>query len=319
MRVTIKDIAAAASVSPAVVSAVLNKNGAIRCSKEKKEQILALVRSMGYRPNRAAQALGKRRSRQIGVLSYSPIDPSVARIIGELERQISDRGYSAVFGFWSRFSSIADAFDSVLAHPLEGLICMHDGSTELIPAGLPTVFYSEVPGRCCVMLNYRQFFEQVLGLLVEQGHKTVGFFSWHKEELFHLFCRVCSEKGLTVWKDWSPKGSGFYDDALAAGKELFSTLKHPDALVCRNDVVAFAMINAAKQCNLRVPDDISVTGFDDIAPAGYFIPTLTTCGAPAEKIASTLLETLFSGAAPGIKLIDMHLSVRETCSSKKQR
>ena len=316
MRVTLKDIAAAAGVSPAVVSAVLNNNNAIRCSGEKREQILKLVRTMGYRPNRAAQALGKRQSRQIGVLSYSPADPSVARIIGELERQITRRGYSAVFGFWSDFSSINDAFDSVLAHPLDGLISMHNGYVDSIPPGLPTVYYSDVPGKCCVVLDYRQFFEQVLGLLAEQGHKKVGFFCWNHQALFDLFSSVCAEKGLETSLGWSLQGSGFYDDALELAEKLFRSQDYPDALVCRNDVVAFAVINAAKNCGLRVPEDISVTGFDDIAPAGYFIPPLTTCGAPAERIVSTLLDALFSGAKPGKHLIDMNLSVRGTCAPK---
>lgn len=319
MRVTLKDIAAAAGVTPAVVSAVLNKNNAIRCSGEKREQILKLVRTMGYRPNRAAQALGKRRSRQIGVLSYSPADPSIARIIGELERQISRRGYSAIFGFWSDFSSINDAFDSVLAHPLDGLISMHDGCIDSIPPELPTVYYSDVPGKCCVKLDYRQYLEQILGLLAGMGHEKVGFFCWHHQELYDLFSTVCAEKGLESSPRWSLKGSGFYDDALILAENLFRSQDYPDALVCRNDVVAFAVINAAKNCGLRIPEDISVTGFDDIAPAGYFIPPLTTCGAPAEKIASTLLDTLWAGAKPGKHLIEMHLSVRGTCAPKESK
>ena len=316
MRVTIKDIAAAAGVSPAVVSAVLNRNKSIRCSEEKRQVILELVRRMGYRPNRAAQALGKRKSRLIGVLSYSPSDPSVARIIGELERQISERGYSAVFGFWSDYDSIMDAFDSVLAHPLDGLISMHDGTIDIIPEGLPTVYYSDVPGKCCVKLDYRQYFEQVLTLLSDLGHKTVGFVCWHRENLYELFCSCCAEKKLQTSAAWCPEGSGFYENALKAAKDLFNRPDRPDALVCRNDVVAFAVINAAMQCGLRVPEDISVVGFDDIAPASYFIPPLTTCGAPAEKIASTLLDALFAGAEPGMTLINMDLIIRGTCSQK---
>ena len=318
MRVTIKDIAAAARVSPAVVSAVLNRNKSIRCSEEKRQLILELVRNMGYRPNRAAQVLGKRKSRQIGVLSYSPSDPSVARIIGELERQISERGYSAVFGFWSDYASIETAFDSVLAHPLDGLISMHNGLIDAVPEGLPTVYYGDVPGKCCVKLDYRQYFEQVLTLLAGLGHKTIGFVCWHHENLHELFCSVCAEKGLQTSPFWSPEGSGFYENALETALELLRSEERPDALICRNDVVAFAVINAAKQCGLRVPEDISVVGFDDIAPASYFIPPLTTCGAPAEKIASTLLEILFTGAEPGMTLIDMDLIIRGTCSQKNK-
>lgn len=318
-RVTIRDIAAAAQVSPSLVSAVLNRNTAIRYSKEREKQILELVREKGYRPNRAAQVLGKGRSRQIGVLSYSPADPSIARLIGELEKQISRNGYSAIYGFWSDHGSIRGAFDSVLAHPLDGLICMHNGLAELIPAGLPTVFYSDIPGRCCVTLNYGQYFDLVLSYLAGLGHKEAGFFGWQTADFYNLFRAKTARWGMTPVKKWSPKGSGFFEDAFSCAQKLFSQGKAPDALLCRNDVVAFAVINAAAEAGVRVPEELSVTGFDDIPPAAYFIPRLTTCGASAEKIASSLLDRLFSGAKPGLLAIDMDLKKRATCAPHKEK
>lgn len=316
MRLTLKDIASEAGVSSAVVSAVLNESKTIRCSEEKRKMILELVRKMGYRPNKAAQALGKRKSKMIGVLSFSPSDPAVARIIAELERQLSQRGYTAIFGFWSDYGSIRDAFESVLAHPLDGLISMHDGLTELVPPDLPTVYYSDIPGKCCVRLDYRQFLEETLGLLAQTGEKKVGFFCWHREELYQLFCSISEKLGLEVLPEFSPSGSGFYADAFEMAEKLLSRKDRPDAIVCRNDVVAFAVINAAVKCGLRIPEDLSVTGFDDIDPAKYFIPRLTTCGAPVEKIVQTILDALFAGAEPGMTLVDMHLAVRDTCKTK---
>lgn len=318
-RVTIRDIAAAAQVSPSLVSAVLNRNTAIRYSKEREKQILELVKKTGYRPNRAAQVLGKGRSRQIGVLSYSPADPSVARLIGELEKQLSRRGYSAIYGFWSDFGSIRGAFDSVLAHPLDGLICMHNELAELIPSGLPTVFYSDVPGRCCVMLNYGRYFDLVLSYLAGLGHRKAGFFGWQSRELYDLFREKAVRLNITPVKKWSPKSSGFFEDARTAALELFSKGERPEALLCRNDVVAFAVINAAEASGIRVPEDLSVTGFDDISPAAYFIPPLTTCGAPAERIASSLLDRLFDGARPGLLEIDMDLKTRATCAPNRKK
>lgn len=318
-RVTIRDIAAAAQVSPSLVSAVLNRNRAIRYSKAREKQILDLVRDMGYRPNRAAQVLGKGRSRQIGVLSYSPADPSVARLIGELEKQISRRGYSAIYGFWSDFASIRGAFDSVLAHPLDGLICMHDGLCDLIPPELPTVFYSHIPGRCCVTLDYEQYFDLTLSYLASLGLESAGFFGWHAGEFYDLFLQKAARWGISPVERWSPRSSGFYDDAFDQAMELFAREKHPDALLCRNDVVAFAVINAAVRSQVRVPGDLAVTGFDDIAPAACFIPPLTTCGAPAERIADALLEKLFGGAEPGLHKIDMDLKIRATCMPSQKR
>ena len=143
MRVTLKDIAAAAEVTPAVVSAVLSGNGHIRCSEEKRRFILETVRRMNYRPNRAAQLLGRKRSRQIGVLHYSPQSPSIARVTGELQKQLFQRGYHAIFGFWSNHEEAVPAFESVLSYPLDGLICAHNRLYEMIPPDLPTVFFAD--------------------------------------------------------------------------------------------------------------------------------------------------------------------------------
>ena len=83
-------------------------------------------------------------------------------------------------------------------------------------------------------------------------------------------------------------------------------------------ILAFAVINTLRKHHLRVPEDVSVIGFDDIEAARYFYPSLTSFGAPPRRIAATLLDTLFAGPVPGEKLIDLELRVRETCSRCRQ-
>jgi len=313
MRTTLKDIAAAAEVTPAVVSAVLSGNGNIRCSKEKRALILDAVKRMNYRPNRAAQVLGRKSSRQIGVLHYSPQSPSIARVIGEVQKQLFQRGYHAIFGFWSTHEEAVSAFESVLSNPLDGLICAHNRLAEMIPPELPAVFFDRVPGRCCVALNYLKYIDDALAYLIGLGHRKIGYFGWRNEERFGYFKEKLAAMGGITKPEWNPSGESVYDSGLQMAEVLLQTGELPSALLCRNDILAFAVINTLRRHHLRVPEDVSVIGFDDIEAARYFYPSLTSFGASPRRIAAMLLDTLFAGPVPGEKLIDLELRARETC------
>ena len=313
MRTTLRDIAAAAEVTPAVVSAVLSGNENIRCSGEKRALILETVKRLNYRPNRAAQLLGRKSSRQIGVLHYSPKSPSIARVIGEVQQQLFQRGYHAIFGFWSTHDEAIPAFESVLSNPLDGLICAHNRLAEMIPPELPTVFFDRVPGRCCVALNYLKYLDDALAYLMDLGHREIGFFGWRNEERFGYFRKKLAAMGGITRPEWNPSGASVYDNGLDMAEKLLRAGEPPTALLCRNDILAFAVINTFRKHHLRVPEDVSVIGFDDIEAARYFYPSLTSFGASPKEIAATLLDTLFAGPVPGETLIDLELRKRETC------
>ena len=318
MRATLKDIAAAAEVTPAVVSAVLSGNENIRCSREKRALILEAVKRMNYRPNRAAQILGRKTSRQIGVLHYSPQSPSIARVIGEVQKQLFQRGYHAIFGFWSTHEEAVPAFESVLSNPLDGLICAHNQLAEMIPPELPTVFFDRVPGRCCVALDYLKYLDDALDYLTGLGHRKIGFLGWRNEAHFSRFQEKLASCGGATRPEWNPSGPSVYDSGLEMAEALLRCEELPTALLCRNDILAFAVINTLRRHKIRVPEDMSVVGFDNIEAAGYFSPALTSFGASAQNIASTLLDTLFAGPEPGETLIPLRLYERETCMRAKK-
>lgn len=314
-RVTIKDIAAASGVTPGVVSAVLNGNKAIRCSEEKKARILDVIKQMDYRPNRAAQMLGQKKSRLIGVLHYSPESPYIAHLVGELQKQLNQRDHLAIYGFWSNYEEAKSAFKSVLSYPIDGLICTHDQLLDLIPADLPTVFYFNIPGRCCVIPNYNKYIFSSLDYLMSLGHRKIGFFGWQENLLFDYFKEQIQIRGGSTCDNWCPSGQNNYSNGKVMADKLFKQSNLPTALICRNDITAFAVINSAREHGVRVPEDLSVIGFDNIEASQYFYPALTSFGAPVEKIASSLLDTLFAGAKPGCQLIDLELHKRNTCSN----
>ena len=315
MRVTIKDIATAAGVKPAVVSAVLNGSRTIRFSDKTRDRILELVRKMRYRPNRVAQGLVTKKSRLIGVLCYSPRDPSAARIIDELQTQLSEQGYNAIFGFWRDAISARSAFESVLVYPLDGLICIHSELYDMIPENLPTVFGEYIDdSKCSVIPDTSGFIRSGLEYLTGLGHRRIGYFSWVNPVLAEKFVQTAKELGVETSAAWSPRGTGFYDKAIELGSNLFRSDHLPTALLCTNDITAFAAINAARAAGLRIPEDISIIGMDNIDIAGYFDPPLTTFAFPYHEYVAQTLECLFAGALPGCRKIRMPLVVRKTAA-----
>ncbi|MBR2365312.1 MAG: LacI family DNA-binding transcriptional regulator [Lentisphaeria bacterium] len=319
MRVTIKDIAAGAGVTPSVVSNVLTGRNSARCSPAKKQEIMELVRKMGYRPNKAAQGLVKKKSKQVGLLSYSPRDPAYAEIIAELHDQLSRRGYSIICGFWNSIDNVENAFESVLSYPLDGLVSLHDELYELIPEGLPVVFGgADFPGRNCVIQDKKKYFRDAADYLKKLGHTKIGYFASNDATLDALFLEVVQEYSFINRKEWNPKSTGFYEDALVAAKQLFKTADLPTALLCRNDYTALAAMKEAKKAGLKVPEDLTIIGADGLPAAFYSDPPLTTFRFPVEKFVEKLLEKLFT-ADSNKETVKIPLELQERGTSGKCR
>ena len=322
MRVTIKDIASAAKVTPSVVSNVLNNRNSARCAPTKKQEILDLVRKMGYRPNKAAQGLANKKSKQVGLLSYSPKDPAYAEIIAEIHDQLSSKGYGIICGFWNSNENVENAFESVLSYPLEGLISLHDELYEMIPKGLPVVFGgAEFPGKNCVIPDKKKYFSDAGDFLKELGHRKIGFFASNDTLLDAYFQEMVKEYGFINKKEWNCKSTGFYEDALNLGKEFFSQQELPTALLCRNDYTALAAMKEAKKAGIKVPEDLTIIGADGLLAAFYSDPPLTTFRFPVERFVEKLLEKLFTadGNKETVK-IPLELQERGTstiCKSEK--
>ncbi|MBR2905708.1 MAG: LacI family DNA-binding transcriptional regulator, partial [Lentisphaeria bacterium] len=247
MRVTIKDIASAAKVTPSVVSNVLNNRNSARCAPAKKQEILDLVRKMGYRPNKAAQGLANKKSKQVGLLSYSPKDPAYAEIIAEIHDQLSSKGYGIICGFWNNRENVKNAFESVLSYPLDGLISLHDELYEFIPEGLPVVFGgAEFPGKNCVIPDKEKYFRDAAEFLRSLGHRKIGYFASNDVTFDALFLKMVQDYGFISKEKWNCKSTGFYEDALMQARELFQSGDLPTALLCRNDYTALAAMKEAK-------------------------------------------------------------------------
>lgn len=132
------------------------------------------------------------------------------------------------------------------------------------------------------------------------------------QHVYEEFRRTAENIGVETCAEWCPGGTGFYANAVELGQELFRSGRLPTALLSCNDVTAFAAVNTARSAGLRIPDELSVIGMDNIDMAEYFNPALTTFVFPYKEYITQVLDVLFAGAKPGCRRLQMPLKIRDS-------
>ena len=304
--VTLKHVAEHAGVTTSTVSAVLNNSPAARSFPEPtKERILNAARELNYRPNFFARSLRVKRSYTIGVITEEIGDPYGGMIISGIEKYLRRRGFF--------FLTVAHRHDQRLlqeyAHLLsergvEGFITI-DTSVNESPT-LPTIAvagHHTVANVTNLVLDHRNAAQVVLQHLTGLGHSEIAFMkgpatSSDSEHRWRGILEVSKEMGLEI----NPKllirlrgeeattdlGYTFMKRFLARNRETFT------ALFTYNDRTAIGAIRAIQEAGWRVPEDISVVGFDDIESAAYHNPAITTVRQPLQQMGELAARTLLN-------------------------
>ena len=315
---TIYDVARHAGVSIASVSRVLNGRNSPR--PETRQRVLAAVEELGFVPDGAARALSNRLKEVVGVVFRRPMDIPVDEFSEEEESllftDVINRGIEAgarTRGFDLLLSTV-DVFDpgpldriASVAGKSDGLI-LHD--QVLGPAGIarvaqraPVVTLAGTPTdnsvnvRCDNVTGMR---ELATHLLVDHGYPSVAYLAGHGDSPDNLarratFDAVVAAAGVEPWTDeaWcgnymAAGGAKVIRDLIAAGRPL------PRAIACANDQTAVGVMYALAQHGVRVPDDVAVTGFDDIPVARHLHPQLTTVRQPIQKLGAAAFDVLYA-------------------------
>ncbi len=319
MAVTMKDIAKVAKVDPSAISAVLHGSRTIRVSEKKRAEILALAESMGYRPNLIARGLITKKSYTVGLLFFSIKDRFYASLMAELQVQLQKLGYAGIYASWDSGESVKNAYDVVLSHKVDGIITCHNDPA-LLPSQTPTVIFEMLHEQYdSVSLNHEKAAMDSMNYLRSLGHKKIGYVGRFSDPVYSTYLRLMQEWGLEIKAQWSTESTGFMGDALNAAENLLKSNDRPTALLARNDVVAMAILNAARKQGLSVPEELSVIGIDNIEDSAYCYPALTTNGVDMKFLAEKLLTALFNRINnPDIPQqtlrLDTELVVRESCA-----
>ncbi|HEX2907011.1 MAG TPA: LacI family DNA-binding transcriptional regulator [Phototrophicaceae bacterium] len=286
-RVTLHDVARHCDVSYQTVSRVVNNDPHV--AKETRRRVLRAIKELNYQPNRVARSLVTQRSNLIEVITFGGQHYGPAQMVTHVEQAARQRGYNLILTNITRMTleEIQAAIHSLSGRLIDGFILVTPvvgvGYEELaeICGNIPFVMIdapqqSTAPS---VVINQRYGSQLATQHLIDLGHREIceisGPMNWHGAVARHESWQQTLEAaaitpGLSVEGNWTPIGG------YEATCRLLASGAHFTGLVVGNDQMALGAMRALREHHLRIPEDISVVGFDDIPEAICFEPPLTT-------------------------------------------
>lgn len=326
--VTLKAVAAHVGLSAGTVSAVLNNApSAKHIPQETRERIFAAARKLDYRPNFFARSLRKRRTLTIGVIAHEIGDGYGSSVIAGIESGAREKDYFFVTGVHRHDPQLFERYCRLLLQRgAEGVITIDYNLAHSLP--VPAVAipgHRQNEGVTNIVLDHRHAAELALGHLRDLGHRSVAILrgqpqSADSSDRWNAVQQVAQEMGLQLdpelviqlaSADSSPSVGYPY------GKQLIEKKRPFTALFAYNDISAIGAIRAFQEAGFRVPQDISVVGFDDIPGAAFHYPSLTTVRQPLHKMGEIAVEILIARIEgkkdlPGEISVQPEIVVRES-------
>jgi DNA-binding LacI/PurR family transcriptional regulator len=285
-RVTIRDVAAQARVSHQTVSRVINDSQRVRPAT--RARVETAIAELGYRPNAIARFMARGRTGSLACLAPNLIDYTFASIIEGAQIEARAQGFfllSASAPDEATFASLVDQL--VDSRRTEGLMVINpyaDGRYALLPHPFPTVFIGARPraeAADSVALDDVAVAQQAAQHLLELGHRRLGMLTGPlvedcAQDRSAGFHETLNAAGLTAEPAWVLEGDWSATSGYGALLQLAAAGPLPQAIFAQNDRMAVGILRAARDLGLRIPDELSVIGVDDIPLAAYFAPPLTT-------------------------------------------
>ena len=329
-RYNIKEVALAAGVSVATVSRTLAMPDVVL--PVTRQRVQDAIRQLGYTPNLQARSLRTARTNVIVALVPDISNPFFAEVIRGIEQVAHSNRYSVLLGDTQYSSEREQAYADLLgARQADGLITLLPHIPKVATAGpLPIVNACEYvmdPSVTSVYVDNVAGTREAVEYLLNLGHRSIAFvagpmnspISIDRDKGYGaalLAAGVKRNRRLTVEGDFSA------ESGIRAAESLFARRESFTALFCSNDEMALGALRAIKSRGLKVPEDISVVGFDDIRFARYCDPPLTTVSQPMGDIgreAMTLLIEILSGTdvPPRKRILPTQLVVRGSTARRR--
>lgn len=304
MDINIIEIARRAGVSTATVSRALNNNGPVR--EETRQKILQIARELNYKPNPIARSLSRKQTDTIGVILPELVDEFFMEIIrGIDETAYRANRYVMLSSFHSQRNIVETLLEFMSSGRVDGVILMApqmqtDLASLLAKSKKPVVLLNvnnTVPDAVCFNIdNYHGAFS-ITKHLIDHGYQRIGMIlgpegNCDAEERFRGFSDALSkhnlpmENSLIVQGDFAAK-SGYYGFGRLLNQE-----QKPDAIFAANDMMAVGCFEAAKNSNIKIPNEVAVVGFDDIYLGRLLSPQLTTVHVPISELGSKAIRYL---------------------------
>ena len=343
-RITIKDIAREAGVSPQTVSRAINDKGEIR--PETQERILRIAERMGYRPNRIARSLATRRSRNIGLVVPDVANPFFASVARGIEDAAHDAGYNVFLcNTDENAERESNAIRSLEAQRVDGMLLCSSrlSEPELVEVAdrfEPLVLVNrriDRPQTGCVIVDDAQAMKEAVLYLLQLGHCQIGLLagppqSHSGRERVKGYRQAMQTHKIALPASWQIYCPPQLQGGQIAAHQLLQQAPELTALVAYNDLVAIGALHACAERGLDVPKDCAIIGCDDVLLAALVSPALTTIHIPTYDLGrqamGLLLDMIESGEpSPAGRpresyipiIVSPHLVLRDSVARPGQR
>ncbi len=300
---SLEEVARRSGVSTATVSRVLNGIDSVKSST--RSRVLKAVNELKYHPNLHARSLAGGRSRTIGVIVSNLDNPFFLDVYRAVEGDCHANGYEVLLANTAyRSEQLTASIRLMMGRRVAGLAAivseMEDAIVdELTESRVPIVFYDVGAAGANITkirVNYRRGVERIVEYLAALGHKQLAFIGHHsvlgpiderRTALFDTVQVVCPDATIRVAADADSLEGG-----RQAVREILSGGPGPTAIICVNDLMAVGALKELRERGIRVPQDMSVTGFDNIKLSEFCYPALTTVHIPRDRIGHSVFTSL---------------------------
>jgi LacI family transcriptional regulator len=293
--VGLQDVARVAEVSIATVSRVIN--GSAKVSDEIRQRVERACVDLGYVPNGAARALSSRRTNAIGAVVPAIENSGFALTVAALQNRVEQAGYTLLLAN-SGYNPEVELrmVKALLTQGVDGLVLVghrHDPQLKPMLERMGTVFVetwtlnNDSP---CVGFDNEKAARQIVEYLVSLGHRQISTIAGRTQFNDRSASRIASmeaflkQRGLKLHSEHLVEHPHRILAGRLAMRQLLASKDRPTAVVCGNDQLAFGALIEAVSLGVKVPDDISITGYNDVDYAAHLVPPLTTLHVPVEQM-----------------------------------
>jgi len=332
---TIKDIAQLAGVGVSTVSRALNNYPDV--NEETKQKILAIVEKYNYSPNQNAKILKQNATNNVSIVVKGSANPFFEVIIERMQQDLEKHGYNALVNYIDERSDvISEASKLNVEKKLEGIIFL--GGTagrfekELTKFRIPCVVstvYVPLPPDCnkaCVCVDDRAAAAMAMDYLVENGHRHIAIIGGERgnrdgiDLRFEGAMESLRKHGIEFDERFYAESKFSLSDAYSAMSRLLFPGTPITAVLAMSDIMAIGAAKAITDSGLKIPDDISIIGYDGIDMAYFYNPTLATIKQPANELARIsvdILIRLINGEKIESNQIQLETEMIKGCSVKR--
>lgn len=311
-RPTIKEVASMAGVSTQTISRVINERPDV--SPETRKRVQEIIKELDYRPSALARSLIRQRSHTLGIVIAGLHFLGPSRVLSGIAAAAEEAGYSLLLKELPQFdeNDIEPIFEALLSRQVDGIIWAVPEvgenrdwiTTTALELSVPLVYLTMEPQTdiSVVAIDNYQGGRMAMSHLLEQGYRRIGHISgpldwWEARQRMAAWKDTLFAAGLEASDDHCVGGNWSPASGAAAIEKLLDQYPEVEAIFVGNDQMALGVIHFASQKGLRIPQDLGIVGFDNIAESAFFSPALTTIDQDQYNVAKLAVEEI-------IKIID---------------